>query len=80
MYSLKIEAKTRKKELLFIFYFLFMVLLYYIPTKEKRGGEFSIIILIILNFENFLILIVYRKIFNFTPRGDIFIMIFYKVD
>ena len=80
MYSLKIEAKTRKKELLFIFYFLFMTLAYYIKKKKKKGSQFSIIILIILNFENFLILIVYRKIFKFTPRGGIFIMIFYRVD
>ena len=39
MYSLKIEAKTRKKELLFIFYFLFMVLAYIVPTKEKKVSE-----------------------------------------
>ena len=80
MYSLKIEAKTRKKELLFIFQFLFMTLAYIVPTKEKKVSQFSIIILIILNFENFFILFVYRKIFNFTPRGDTFIMIFYMVD
>jgi len=59
MYSQIIEAKTRKIELLFIFNFLFMTLAYFITTKEKKVSQFSIIILTILNFENFFILFIF---------------------
>ena len=53
-----------------------MALLYCITTKEKKVSEFSIIILIILNFENFFILFIYIIFIWVECSKGIFISIF----